>query len=110
MPTWLQCDFLLSECLDSVPHDVYAAFVRCVEFEYGVLVSASEEGVCETVNTRCLADTGHSGYDDVWHVAVLCDDFESIYGLLVADYIFKNLGPVLFDPRCIRFAQVGSPG
>ena len=45
-----------------------------------------------------LADTWHTTDDDVRHVAIFCDDLETFYCLIVANYVVKKVWTVFLDP------------
>ena len=90
--------FFLGEAFDAVADDVDAALVAGVEFEDGFFVGGAEELAGETEDGCCFADAGHAADDDVGHVAIFGDDFETLDCFGVAYYVVEVDWAVLLDP------------
>ena len=93
-----ESDFFLGEAFDAVADDVDAALVGGVEFEDGFFVGGAEELAGETEDGGCFADAGHAADDDVGHVAVFGDDFETLDCFGVAYYVVEVDWAVFLDP------------
>ena len=91
-------DFFLGEAFDGVADDVDAALVAGVELEDGFFVGGAEELAGETEDGCCFADAGHAADDDVGHVAIFGDDFETLDCFGVAYYVVEVDWAVLLDP------------
>lgn len=47
---------------------------------------------------RGVNQRGTNRYNNMWTVSILCDNFESLNCIGVADYVVQHLGSVFFDP------------
>ena len=98
LAAWGEGDFFLGEGFDAVADDVDAALVGGVEFEDGFFVGGAEELAGEAEDGGCFADAGHAADDDVGHVAVFGDDFETLDCFGVAYYVVEVDWAVFLDP------------
>lgn len=76
----------------------HTSLVTGIELEDSLFVGVSQHLSREAQYRRCLANSRHAGDDDVGHVAILGNDFESFDGLGVAHDIVKVDGAILFHP------------
>ena len=98
LAAWGQGDLFLGEAFDAVADDVDAALVRGVEFEDGFFVGGAEELAGQAEDGCCFANAGHAADDDVGHVAIFGDDFETLDCFGVAYYVVEIDWAVLLDP------------
>ena len=98
LAAWGEGDFFLGEAFDAVADDVDAALVTGVELEHGFFVGGAEELAGEAEDGCCFADAGHAADDDVGHVAIFGDDFETLDCFGVAYYVVEVDWAVLLDP------------
>ena len=99
-------DFFLGEAFDAVADDVDAALVAGVELEHGFFVGGAEELAGETKDGCCFADAGHAADDDVGHVAIFGNDFETLDCFGVAYYVVEVDWAVLLDPGIVLVAVI----
>jgi hypothetical protein len=85
--------------------------IRGIEFEDAFFECVAEESVCESKDTRRLADSRHSlpsaifslpvvyRYNDMRHISVPSDDLKTFYRLDIPHDIIQLRGAILLDPR-----------
>ena len=88
----------MGEAFDAIAGDVDAALVGGVEFEDGFFVGGAEELAGEAEDGCCFADAGHAADDDVGHVAIFGDYFETLDCFGVAYYVVEVDWAVFLDP------------
>jgi len=92
----------------------HAPFVRSVELQHALFICIPKKLVCEAVDARCFAYTGHAlysyeqkiknaipmayGNDKMRTVPVLGYHFKSLDRFLVADNVIQHEGAVFFYP------------
>ena len=91
----------MGEAFDAVADDVDAALVGGVELEDGFFVGGAEELAGEAEDGCCFADAGHAADDDVGHVAIFGDDFETLDCFGVAYYVVEVDRAVFLDPGMV---------
>lgn len=74
------------------------SLITRIELQDGFFVCFPKHLARKTQNAGGFADTRHAGDDDVRHVALSCDNLETLNGLGVAHDIIKKDRSVLLDP------------
>ena len=93
-----QRHLLLSKALDSVSNNVDSSLIAGIQFEHGFLVCVAEQRTRKTEDGCGLADSRHSRNDDMGHISIFCNDFQSFNGLGVAYDIVKIDRSVFLNP------------
>ncbi len=77
----------------------HTSLIASIQLQHRLFVCVAEHLTGKTEDRRRLANARHAGDDDVWQVAILCDDLQSFDGFRVADDVVEVDGTIFLDPN-----------
>ena len=97
---WRQRHLLLRKTLDSVSHHIDPSLVAGIQFQYGLLVCVTQQSTRKTQDRGCLANTWHPRDNEMGHVSIFCNNFESFNSLRVTHDIVEIDRSIFLYPVC----------